>query len=138
MTTLLYVPLVNANEDEVLIAEVSVGEGDKVRAGQVVCVVETTKATVDVEAPVAGYVRKLGVRKGQRCRVGTLICAFTATPNEAVVVPVEAPTPKAEDSTQATRKAQELAARHNLELDSLGIPGIIKERDVARVIAERS
>jgi sugar O-acyltransferase (sialic acid O-acetyltransferase NeuD family) len=138
MTKLLYVPLVNANEDEVEIADVSVGEGERVRAGQVVCLVETTKATVDVEAPVAGYVRKLTIRKGQRCRVGALICAFTATPDEAVVMPVEAPAPASEDSTRATRKAQELAARHRIDLASLGITGIIKEKDVERFIAQLS
>jgi sugar O-acyltransferase (sialic acid O-acetyltransferase NeuD family) len=138
MTTLLRVPLINANEDEVLIADVLVAEGDSVRTGQVVCVVETTKATVDVEAPAAGYVRKLSVRKGQQRRVGDLICAFTASANEKVELPADAPATTVDGSVQATRKAQELAARHQLDLATLGITGIIKEQDVERFLAKRS
>ena len=138
MTTLLRVPLINTNEDEVMMAEVCVREGDAVRPGDVVCVVETTKATVDVEAPGSGFVRELRVLKGRSYKVGALICAFSSTPDEVVALPEQEPAAVESTPFRATRKARELAERHQVNLESLKIPGIITEKEVQRFLAAHS
>jgi sugar O-acyltransferase (sialic acid O-acetyltransferase NeuD family) len=127
----LRVPLLNANEEEVEVVDVSTHEGAEVRAGDRLFVVESTKATVEVEAPVAGFVRKLAVAPGQRVRVQATMCVLTATATE----PVDAADGAvAATGVRATRKAEELAARHGIDLASLGVAGIIKEADVERAI----
>ena len=129
----LRVPLLNANEDEVAIVDVRVHEGAEVRSGDVLFVVESTKAALDVEAPCSGYVRNLRVEKGQRARVNSLLCVLTASPDEPFSTPDAAPA-ESERPFRITRKAQELAERHGLDVSSLGLTGIIKESDVERLL----
>ncbi len=133
----LRVPLLNANEDEVAIVDVRVQEGAEVRSGDLLFVVESTKAALDVEAPCSGYVRNLRVEKGQRARVNSLLCVLTASPDEPVAVS-EAATTDTQHTFRITRKAQELAERHGLDLSSLGLTGIIKESDVERLLQTKS
>ncbi len=128
----LRVPLLNANEDELVVVDVRVQEGSKVRSGDVLFLVESTKATLDVEAPTSGYVRNLRVEKGQRARVNSLLCVLTASPDEPVVISEAAL--NEERPFRVTRKAQELAERHHLDVSSLGLTGIIKESDVERLL----
>lgn len=133
---LLRVPLLNANEEEVEVVDVLVVEGEQVRAGDRLFVVESTKATTEVEAPAPGFVRKIAVKKGDRVRVQALLCVLTATATEPFALE-EATAPQA-GATRATRKAEELAARHGIDLRSLGLTGIIKESDVEAVLRTRA
>src|SRR5215469_926276 len=121
----LRVPLLNANEDEVTVVDVRVHEGDEVRSGDVLFMIESTKATVDVEAPSSGYVRNLRAEKGQRVRVNSILCVLTASISEPVVT-LEAPAAQ-DQPFRLTRKAQELADRNGLDLSNLGLTGIVKE-----------
>ena len=130
---LLRVPLLNANENEVDVVDVCVRDGSEVRSGDLLFVLESTKATLDVEAPCSGYVRRLSVEKGRRARVNSLLCVLTAGPDEPITIS-EAPIDSPEGPFRITRKAQELAERHHLDVSSLGLTGIIKESDVARLL----
>jgi sugar O-acyltransferase (sialic acid O-acetyltransferase NeuD family) len=129
----LRVPLLNANEDELEVVDVLVDEGSPVRAGDTICVVESTKATYDVEAPRAGFVRLLQIREGTRVKVGALIGLITETADEAVALPDDNAAAQSA-GTRATRKAAALAAEHGVDLATIPATGIIKERDVQAVI----
>jgi sugar O-acyltransferase (sialic acid O-acetyltransferase NeuD family) len=138
----LRVPLLNANEDEVTIVDVRVEEGAEVRSGDVLFVVESTKAALDIEAPCSGYIRNLRVEKGQQARVNSLLCVLTASPDEPIAIS-DAALNKAslnevslnrDRPFRITRKAQELAERHGLDLSNLGLTGIVKESDVERLL----
>jgi len=104
-------------------------EGDHVEAGEILFEVETDKATMEVESPVAGYVRKLLVAAGETIPVTGVIALISSTADEPVAVPspqaappgealVEGPphrpqaSPPAEErviaSPAARRRAQEL------------------------------
>jgi sugar O-acyltransferase (sialic acid O-acetyltransferase NeuD family) len=131
------VPLLNANEEELEVIDVSVQEGAEVKSGQVLFVVESTKATVEVEAPSAGFVRKLSVAKGQRAKVNDLLCVITATPTEVVEIS-EPVTSESAGGFRVTRKAQELADRHGLDLMAAGLTGIIKESDVEKCLEQQA
>jgi 2-oxoisovalerate dehydrogenase E1 component len=58
-------------DDEVEVVELGVAVGDKVEVGDLVAVVEATKAAVDVQATVAGTVIAVAVAPGQKINVGT-------------------------------------------------------------------
>ncbi|MGE0792220.1 MAG: biotin/lipoyl-containing protein, partial [Sandaracinaceae bacterium] len=124
------VPLLNANEDELSVVEVRVDEGAPVRAGELLVTVESTKAATEIESPVSGYVRGLALRVGDRVSVGTLVCVITATADEPVAVLEMRDSPTSRASVRATRKAQQLAKEHGVDLSSLAVRGIVKERDV--------
>jgi acetyl-CoA/propionyl-CoA carboxylase biotin carboxyl carrier protein len=56
---------------------VEVAEGDKVQAGQVVCVVEAMKMENEVHAHRAGRVTELSVAPGQPVKTGQVICVIS-------------------------------------------------------------
>ena len=61
--TEIRIPQLGVNEDRVLLVDWQVKDGDRVRRGDVVCLVETDKAAQEVEAPADGVLRvnrKLG------------------------------------------------------------------------------
>ncbi len=66
MTSLLKVPYLGTAEDDVLLAEWFVGEGDAFRKGEAIAVVETLKATFEVEAEADGVLHRQIVEEGTR------------------------------------------------------------------------
>jgi len=56
---------------------VEVAEGEEVRPGQVVCVVEAMKMENEITAPRAGTVSQLSVEAGQPVTTGQVICLVT-------------------------------------------------------------
>ena len=48
-------------------------EGDSINEGEVICEVETEKATVELEAPGSGVLRKIIAKEGTKLQVGELV-----------------------------------------------------------------
>jgi pyruvate dehydrogenase E2 component (dihydrolipoamide acetyltransferase) len=59
-------------------------EGDRVEAGEILFEVETDKATMEVEAPVAGYVRRLLAAVGDEVPVAQVIALIASTLDEPI------------------------------------------------------
>ena len=57
---------------------VEVAEGDEVKAGQVVCIVEAMKMENEVHAHRAGRVSELSVAPGEPVKTGQVICVVSA------------------------------------------------------------
>ncbi len=128
----IHTPQLNANEEELDVVEVNVEEGQQVRRGEVLCTLESTKATVDVEAPRAGFVRALSAVAGERVRVGEPLCGITESREEPVTV--ERPAREAGEGPRATRRAEELADQYGLDLSRVPTAGIVTEKEVLRVL----
>jgi len=60
------------------VLDVRVAEGDEVRAGQVLCIVEAMKMENEVHAHRAGRVTELSVVAGQAVTTGQVICVVAA------------------------------------------------------------
>src|SRR5213079_279645 len=54
--------------------------GAPVEKGEIILVIETEKAEVEIEAPARGVLRYLYVAEGETVPSGTLLAAITATP----------------------------------------------------------
>ena len=67
-------PRLNANEDQVEVVDVRVKDGTEVAEGDLLFVVETTKASAEVLAPASGVVRAVTAVRGKMTDVGTLLC----------------------------------------------------------------
>ena len=83
-------PALGADMDEGTLNEWLVAPGDTVSRGQIVAVVETTKAAVEVECWEEGTVGELLVPIGQTVRVGTPLATLLA-PGERTPAPAASP-----------------------------------------------
>lgn len=77
-------PSLGADMDEGTLLEWRIAPGQAVKKGDIVAVVDTSKAAIDVESWVDATVLKLVTEVGQKIPVGTLMALFGA-PGEAVV-----------------------------------------------------
>ncbi|WP_197694366.1 MULTISPECIES: biotin/lipoyl-containing protein, partial [unclassified Mycobacterium] len=87
-------PSLGSDMDEGTLNEWLVKPGDKVTRGQVVAIVETTKAAVEVECWQEGIVDELVVPVGETVQVGTTLATLTAG-ETAEKRPEATPAPKA-------------------------------------------
>ncbi|CPR12149.1 branched-chain alpha-keto acid dehydrogenase subunit E2 [Mycobacterium bohemicum DSM 44277] len=94
-------PALGSDMDEGTLDEWLVKPGDKVSRGQVVAVVETTKAAVEVECWHEGTVGELLVPVGETVQVGTPLATLLESGEQAPARPRERLQPAAK-STQAT------------------------------------
>jgi pyruvate dehydrogenase E2 component (dihydrolipoamide acetyltransferase) len=116
--------------------------GQAVKRGDVIAVVDTTKAAIDVECWHDGVVDHLVTQVGETIPVGTVMAWLRApgdTPTDApVAAPVAAP---AAARPRATPAARQRAAELGLDLSGIqgsGDAGAITRDDVERAGAARS
>jgi len=100
-------PSLGADMDEGTLLEWHIKPGDAVKRGQVVAVVDTSKAAVDVEIWHDGVVAELLVQPGQKIPVGTVL----ATLLEAGESPMAGASPTAAVAAAVTRRAVSPSAR---------------------------
>jgi pyruvate dehydrogenase E2 component (dihydrolipoamide acetyltransferase) len=92
-------PALGSDMDEGTLNEWLVKPGDKVTRGQIVAVVETTKAAVEIECWHDGTVHELLVPVGETVQVGTLLATLLASDEsperrpKTVAAPAETPVP---------------------------------------------
>jgi len=128
----------DANTEYALLAEWLVEDRAEVTAGQPVCVVETTKATVEVESPGAGTIVQL-YGEDVEVELGKTIAYVAESADELAALDEKgeakaAPKPAAGDR-KATREALELAELHGIDLLAVEKRGFITEKDVEELIA---
>ena len=127
---ILRVPQINANEEEVEVVDVVVSNGDQVEEGDLLYVLESTKATMEVEAPRAGFVRRLEIEEGDRVGVGEVLCVLTEGADDPVELGEEEQKKRRDDGLRATRKAAALIDEYGPDADEITHQGILTERDV--------
>ncbi len=130
----------DANTEFALLTEWLAADGSEVAKHDVVCVVETTKASLEIEAPGVGTIVHL-YEEGAEVELGQRIALIAETAEElgqaraaraSAAKPAEAAAPT---SRKATKKALELAELHGVDLDAIDKQGFITERDVEALIA---
>jgi acetyltransferase-like isoleucine patch superfamily enzyme/glycine cleavage system H lipoate-binding protein len=127
----------DANTEYALLAEWLVEDRADVLAGQPVCVVETTKATVEVESPGAGTLVQL-YGEDVEVELGKTIAYVAETADELASIDAKAeekPAKRPAGDRKATRKAVELAELHGIDLATIEKRGFVTEKDVEAVIA---
>jgi pyruvate dehydrogenase E2 component (dihydrolipoamide acetyltransferase) len=123
-------PSLGADMDEGKLLEWKVKPGDKVKRGDLVAVVETPKAAVDLEIWQDGVVQELLTQPGEKIPVGTVMARLSGA-GEAPA-PVAAPAPARHAVSPAARKhARELG----VDVESLpgsGPHGSVTVEDVEK------
>jgi len=144
----IVMPKLGLTMTEGLLAEWKVKPGDRIEAGQIICVIETEKIANEIEAPTAGEMIEILVPPGSTVAVGVAIARWTGAGTIAVQsedsaeVPAaassEAPAvllakPKVVGRVIATPLARRLSRQASIDLASIsgsGPRGRIKAADV--------
>jgi pyruvate dehydrogenase E2 component (dihydrolipoamide acetyltransferase) len=147
-------PKLGLTMEEGLIVEWKVKEGDEVKKGDILFVLETEKVTYDVEAPEDGVLGKIVVAEQETVPVGAVVAyllkpgesaadlgsapAAASVPEAAVEVKAEAPAasaPASGDRVRATPLAKKVAREYNIDLSTVtgtGAAGRIIREDVEK------
>ena len=96
-------PVLGETMNEGTIVEWLKQEGDAVEAREPLYTIESDKATLEVEAPDKGYLRRILVPKGQTVPVLSVVALMTSTPDEPL--PGEAAAAPAEAAAVASAAA---------------------------------
>lgn len=129
------IPLLNPNEPEALLVAIHITEGQQVAAGDLLCTLETTKSTADIEAEGDGYVIGLQVSEGDTVRAGDIFGYLAAAPDAQA--PAASVTEMSADAQFAvpeglriSKPALALAEENNLDLSQLPIGPLVTEKMV--------
>lgn len=151
MTVDVAVPPVSEDATDAVLGKWLVSVGDRVTAGQVLCEVETAKATVEVESPADGIVLSVSVAEGDEFPIAGTVIAVLGEQGEAERPPEEsASVPTMEEPAAGIHETrgdgvavapsvgpvvQRLAAKLGVDLSSVvptGLHGRILRGDVER------
>jgi len=121
-----YLPAEDVNDEESTITKLYFNSGDKIKKNDLIYSFETTKAVVDVDSDCAGYIQYF-VSEGDVASVGDLVCKISKS---KVDKNQQSDEKNNESNIQPTKKAQALANKHGINIDGLGLVGIIKEKDL--------
>ena len=132
-------PSLGADMDQGTLLEWKVSPGDTVKKGQVVAVVDTSKAAVDVEIWVGGVVRELLVHPGETVPVGAVLATLDGEEEAAPATRIEVAAPSREKSAAAAHRISPAARKHAEErgvdiehLSGSGPDGGVTVEDVER------
>jgi pyruvate dehydrogenase E2 component (dihydrolipoamide acetyltransferase) len=130
-------PSLGADMDEGTLLEWKVEPGEAVHKGQVVAIVDTSKAAIDIEIWQDGTLQELLVQPGDKVPVGAVLASLTA-PGETAppAAPEAAPaaTSRQRISPAARQKAQALGL-DTRALTGSGADGVVTLADVERAAA---
>jgi sugar O-acyltransferase (sialic acid O-acetyltransferase NeuD family) len=134
----IVVPLLNANEPEARLVDIHVTDGQMVPSGAALFTIETTKATLDIEAETPGYIRIMA-SPGDILGVGALLAVITEKADDPVELePVDRPAskgdngsiPSSADSPRITRPARTLAESLGVDITTLPRDELITEESI--------
>jgi pyruvate dehydrogenase E2 component (dihydrolipoamide acetyltransferase) len=133
-------PKLSATMEEATIVEWVKREGESVREGDVLYIVETDKTSMEVESPISGVLTKIHVEAGKAVPVETDVC--TVTTAGSVVNPAAAIDPPMKEqrrllaSPSARRRANELQVQLEA-IQGSGPHGRIRNVDVEQAANQR-
>ena len=138
------VPAIGESISEVQIGQWLKAEGDWVDSGEDLVEIETEKASVQIPAPVSGFLSKISKQEEEFANVGDLIAVIEpgekpAQASTAIPSP-EAPTSRSESSGFVMPAAQRLLDEHGLsasQVPARGPGGRLLKEDVLAFIREQ-
>ncbi|SHO47120.1 NeuD/PglB/VioB family sugar acetyltransferase [Anaerocolumna xylanovorans] len=128
----ILMPRLGTNDNFVTIGLWNVKNGDMVKAGQIIAIIETTKETQDLEAEKDGYIY-LKYVEGDDVEVGKVIAYISAEKEELN----EEKTSSTVAQLNITKKALELAEKNGIDLSKLDSSKMIREKDILVLLGEK-
>lgn len=130
---------IDVNDTGAQVTRIYLENNEWVDKGDLVCTVETTKVTLDIEAEKAGYIELL-TKEGEKIKFGSIIFVIKKNKDDKVNIEKE-PVEKNKDFV-LTRKAEEYVINNNINLeefkDKLRGKSLIKLKDIEEILGEKS
>lgn len=129
---LIRLPAVNANDNTAMLVEWLVEDRSPVTNGAPVAYIETTKAAIEIETPIAGYCAHLH-QEGEKLPEGTVIAVILEHADERIDPYLQLIEPKKnEQAKQWTKKAELMAEKLGVDITKLAeeLGRQVKESDV--------
>jgi pyruvate dehydrogenase E2 component (dihydrolipoamide acetyltransferase) len=117
MPTEVILPRVDMDMTEGMIAAWHVNEGDEVREGMLIFEIETSKATMEIDAPASGIIRQISAPVGESVPVGTAV-AWIYAAGEALVEHCEPGVAAADGADRALTALRETAQTEAMQVDA--------------------
>jgi acetyltransferase EpsM len=130
-------PLVNPNEPEAVLQAIHVQERQAVAKGEALCALETTKSTLEVEAPADGYVVGWRFEQGQVVPAGETLCFLADSPEWSPAEAAEVSNEPLPGDRRFTQPALALARQHALDLESFD-PGILITEAMVKEVLQKA
>ncbi len=146
----MIMPKVDMDQETGTVVEWLRGNGQQVKEGETILVMETDKIAIDVEAPGTGILDGISANPGDVVPIGTVIAYILAEGEELPKKPRESTAPAldtpaaaspvspAEKEIFATPVARNMAAVHGVDLaavESIGTGGKVTKADVQAVVS---
>lgn len=133
------IPQLGLNEEFVRVVEWYVNDGDRVKAKTPICLIETSKATAELEAEEAGFVR-IRRKSGEEARIKETI-GYIVSSLDIEIKDEILPQPRTrreerlifseKNNIKVTKKAKQLAVSLGINPGLIGKKiGIIREKDI--------
>lgn len=135
------VPRITANEDVVQVVEVAAGQNEACSAGDLLCVLQSTKTTYELTAEADGHVW-FTTEPGAGVTVGQTIGWTSPELIDPSAIPTSADSPSqtpggTDRGVIVTRKAAELLARHGISATSIRTDGVLRASEVEAFVRGR-
>ena len=79
-------PRLNANDDEILINDIFIKLGDKIKKGDIVFIVETSKTSIELQAEYDGKITKIEVKKNDYIKVDSVLYELQSTSPQNILI----------------------------------------------------
>lgn len=140
MEKFYYLPLEQINDQEVIITCLCFNSGDFVKKDQIIYSFETAKSNFDVEAKEDGFIF-YSVEEGQTIKIGSLVCVISSDQNYEVKSDIKGSigeVDKGDKRFRLTKPAKEVAEKYQVDVNSLGLRGIVRKNDILRHVNRKS
>lgn len=131
METKVFMPRLGANDDYIVLASWIAKNGDFVKKGDTIAIIETTKETGEIKSPADGYFF-CNSNNGATYRVGDFVAVVTDDEHYQFCEEQ-----KVKNSQRITNKAQALINKHHIDISVLSHLDIIREKDVLKLIDQK-
>jgi pyruvate dehydrogenase E2 component (dihydrolipoamide acetyltransferase) len=126
-------PSLGADMTEGTLVQWNVKPGDRIKRGDIVAVVGTDKADIEVEVYETGVVEKLIAQPGDKLPVGTPLATIRVDGEAAAPIIPEASLPRPAARVHASPMARKIAQELGIDLEKIqgtGPGGVIERHDV--------
>jgi acetyltransferase-like isoleucine patch superfamily enzyme len=133
-------PLVSANEDNARVVEINKKNNQICNTNDIICVLETSKASLEVEASGSGYIYNF-YRVGDEVNAGDILAIISE--NKIVKKDIDyfldkKKVHKNDNKVSITKKAQLIISSNKINYKEIKSRGIIKEEDVLSYLKKNS
>ncbi len=120
-TKQIFFPFINPNEPEMILAALLVKNGQFVSPGDMLCTLETTKATQELISDQEGYIFGITAQAGEMVKAGEFFCILSPNPNYRLETqpPIETNLSEFPSKLRITQPALKFAQERGIDFQSL-------------------